>query len=519
MKSFVIKENNPRIGGSIDDIKIDFNVGAFAGVIVLILIMYVISVFVLHTIEEESMIIGALFALGLKERDLILTYTVLPVFMAWIGGLVGLILSLTPIGMVVQIHEVMNYFSIPPVSIVLHPLIVIYALALPPFIAFIVNGWLIRKKLKQSPLSLLRKEQDISEITNPKFIRSKSFVKTFQMKQLWKEKRSAFAVLGGIFISLLVLYIGINCLVICENLRDQTIADAKFEYMYTYKYPPKTPPSGGEKAFVHTLKKEILGYNMDVNIIGIKKDNPFFPKFHAKKTNEISVSKSMAQKYKIKVGDVIVLSDDNKDLDYGFHVKEIIPYSIGLTAFMDIDSMREVFQKEDDYYNVIYAKEDLEIEGGRLYSITTRKDLEHSANVFLEQMKPLIITLTIASTIILFIVMAQMIRVMMERATMDISMLKIFGYNNKEIRKLYMDGNFYVVCIGALICIPLARKMIQSIYPYLISNVASGMDFTFKPWIQPLIFLGIVVNYLLVRTILFRKIMKLSPNEVLKHRE
>ena len=33
-----------------------------------------------------------------------------------------------------------------------------------------------------------------------------------------------------------------------------------------------------------------------------------------------------------------------------FVVKGIVPYSVGLSAFMDIDSMRELFDEDDDYY-------------------------------------------------------------------------------------------------------------------------------------------------------------------------
>ena len=48
--------------------------GLVAGVIVMILFTYVISVFVIHGIEKESSVIGALYALGVQQKDLILHY-------------------------------------------------------------------------------------------------------------------------------------------------------------------------------------------------------------------------------------------------------------------------------------------------------------------------------------------------------------------------------------------------------------------------------------------------------------
>lgn len=58
---------NPRIKAANDDVVINQSVGLLAGVIVLVLITYVISVFIVHSIDSESSVIGALYALGVKQ--------------------------------------------------------------------------------------------------------------------------------------------------------------------------------------------------------------------------------------------------------------------------------------------------------------------------------------------------------------------------------------------------------------------------------------------------------------------
>lgn len=45
--------------------------------------------------------------------------------------------------------------------------------------------------------------------------------------------------------------------------------DTKFEYLYTFKYPEETVPEDGYEAFSKGMKKENLGYNLDVTILGI----------------------------------------------------------------------------------------------------------------------------------------------------------------------------------------------------------------------------------------------------------
>ena len=76
---FMTQEDNPRIKASIDDVAINKYAGIVSGIIIMILFTYVISVFVIHEIEEENVIIGSLYALGVSKNTLVVHYLTLPV--------------------------------------------------------------------------------------------------------------------------------------------------------------------------------------------------------------------------------------------------------------------------------------------------------------------------------------------------------------------------------------------------------------------------------------------------------
>ena len=192
------------------------------------------------------------------------------------------------------------------------------------------------------------------------------------------------------FVSLLILALGLNCLSLCLNLQEQNRADTQFTYLYQYKYPTKTVPEGGCAAYAEGLKKEILGYNMEVSIIGLDQDNPFFPKISSRRKNEISISSAVAEKFGLTAGDRLILSDEVEEKEYGFTVKEIVPYSVGLCCFMDLEGMRTRFGREPDYYNSVYADHALDIDKGRLVGVTTKTDVEKSSDIFIEMMTPMI---------------------------------------------------------------------------------------------------------------------------------
>ena len=119
LTGFLKQSDNQRIGGAAEDVLTNKMAGLTAGVILLILISYVISVFVVHQIERESSVIGSLYALGVKKKDLLRHYITLPSVIAFIGGALGFALALTPIGIKVQIGSSSGYFSIPDFDIVM----------------------------------------------------------------------------------------------------------------------------------------------------------------------------------------------------------------------------------------------------------------------------------------------------------------------------------------------------------------------------------------------------------------
>jgi putative ABC transport system permease protein len=186
---------------------------------------------------------------------------------------------------------------------------------------------------------------------------------------------------------------------------------------------------------------------------------------------------------------------------------------------MDIDSMRELFGEEEDYINVLYSDEKMDIEEGRLYSVTSKEDIEHSSAVFLDIMMSLTVTLIIAGIVICCVVMYLMMAVMIDRSAMGISLIKIFGYRSNEVRKLYLNGNTAIVAIGGIITIPLAKLIIDSIYPSFIANVACSMNLHY-PWLLYAgIYVGLLAIYFAVNALLLRKINRITPAEVLKDRE
>ena len=218
-------------------------------------------------------------------------------------------------------------------------------------------------------------------------------------------------------------------------------------------------------------------------------------------------------------GDTLVLKDEVNEVNYAFTVADVVHYSSALYIFMDRDAMQELFGQADDYYNVVFADHALDIENGRLYSTVSRESVEQASSVFSSMMLPMVLMVSVLSAVIFLVVLYLMVKVMVDRSAYSISLMKVFGYRTSEVRRLYLDGNFIVVALGALVCIPAAKAVMDAIYPNFIANVAIGMELSFSPLTYLGIYIAVLACYLLVEVLLVRRLNKMTPAEVLKNRE
>ena len=150
---------------------------------------------------------------------------------------------------------------------------------------------------------------------------------------------------------------------------------------------------------------------------------------------------------------------------------------------------------------------------------TTKADTDKASGVFVDLMAPLFTLLMIMSAIIFCLVIYLMTSVMIDRGSFGISLIKIFGFNKKEIKKLYLDGNRAVILVGAMISIPLAKLITDRMFPIFVSNVTCGLPLKFEWYYYPIIYLAIIIIYNFVSMLLTCKLNRMTPAEVLKNRE
>lgn len=411
-----------------------------------------------------------------------------------------------------------DYFSYPNLSYCYPFYLIIYGTIIPLIMAIVINAFFINKKLSQEPLSLLRKQPKGYDKKGIDLGKMK-FINRFRVKLYIREIKSNLTISAGMFIALLLVMLAFCIYSALTSIVKETDEDVKFNYMYYLSYPEDDAEYSAEKAYIKKLSKEMLGYNFDVSILGIESDSKAFPYDIQTKDDELYISTSVAEKYGVREEDAFTLNDEINNISYNFRVKKIVNFAPGLFVFMNIDSMRRRFEEKDDYYNVLLSDEPLDIDRGRIYSVTTGDELRDASETFMLLMKKLIYVLILASVLLFVLVMYLMVKMIIDRQRNNISMFKIFGYTKSEISTLYLRNNLYTVLVSAVLFIPLTRLIILKIYPYLVANRAVGfnLDFSFKIYL--FIFGLIIISYFITYCMAKVKLNKINVQEILKDRE
>ncbi|WP_050740598.1 FtsX-like permease family protein [Acetobacterium bakii] len=516
--TFLEADDNQRITSCKSDAAINKNSALIAGVIIITLIAYMISVFVIHTIDKESAVIGALYSMGYVKKELLRHFMILPMLIVAASAMLGTGMGFLLIGE--NIKENVAYYSYPAYAMVFPPYLLIYGVLIPVLIALIVNYFVINSKLSLAPLKLLRREKKQHKLANID-LKEMGFINRYRVRQLLREIRGNITMFWGLSIAILLMVFGFSIYGSISAYVNNVASNVEYNYLYLLKYPMETAPSDATKAYTESLTADLYltGGEMDVTVQGIDDENPYFDFSLDGEKNDVIISDSVANKFGYKVGDEITLADNLEDRNYNFTVKEVVSFASGLYIFMDIKDMRELFGQEDDYYNTLMSDHELDIEAGRIATVITVDKMVAAARQMFTMMYGLVITILGASILLFVIVMYLLVKMMIDKSTFSISLIKVFGYNEREIKKLYLGTTFYTVALSTLIAIPVSKMIINKIYPYMVSNVSVGMNAIMVPQSYLIMAAIILSAYTIVNYMVGRHLKKISLVEILKERE
>ena len=112
-----------------------------------------------------------------------------------------------------------------------------------------------------------------------------------------------------------------------------------------------------------------------------------------------------------------------------------------------------------------------------------------------------------------------MTKTVIEKNALAISFMKVFGYNPREISRLYLDATTITVLTALVVCIPLEALCFRYAVVYISSLIEGYIEFYLPGWVYGAILAIGMVAYFSINMLHIHKVRKIPMSEALKNRE
>jgi putative ABC transport system permease protein len=201
-------------------------------------------------------------------------------------------------------------------------------------------------------------------------------------------------------------------------------------------------------------------------------------------------------------------------------VKGYYPYSVGYAVFLPIHRMNRLVNNPDDYWNGWFSDKELTMDDDMVATVITPQILRGAGEQMLVMFSELMNICLFAAIVVHLVLFVLLTKLLVDKNAHNISLMKIFGYKNNELRNIFLHTTTAVVIFSLVVSLPLAKIGITALFTEMMFRKMSGYILILAPWwvYAVMLTLGIVV-YSLVNLLNMHKIGKISMVQALKVKE
>lgn len=559
LQSFIPQYQNQAIHFTGDDMGGDRTMMIALLYIVIAILAFVFDITISNTISKEASVIGTLRASGYTKNELIRHYMAMPVIVTAISAVIGNILGYTVLK---KVCAGMYYgsYSLPTYETIWSADAFVLTTIVPIMIMLMVNYVVLRKKLQLGPLKFLRrdlsgKKQRKIVPLNPKL----SFFSRFQIRVLFQNMSNYVVLFIGIVFANMLLMFGLILPSILNHYQEPIPKQMLCNYQYMLQVPieamdeehklesmvqmllfskaVETENEDAEKFSAYSLEQSMSSEKKEgVTIYGVAENSRYIPLDNTNTASgnnadtgsiadadiipKVYVSSAYAEKYNLVIGDTISLKEPYGDAVYEFAVEGIYPYEAGIAVFMPQKELNQTFNLGDDYFcGYLSDTEITDIDEKYIGSVIDVDALTKVSRQLMVSMGSMMY-LVDGFAIVMFVVLIYLLsKIVIEKNAQSISMVKILGYTNREISRLYLMSTSVVVTAFLLISLPIETMLMKVIIKTVMQSMTGWISFYMDPKIYVEMFVLGICSYAVVAMVEYRRIRKVPMDTALKNVE
>lgn len=486
---------------------------------VLIVVMaFVFAVTISNTIVKEANVIGTLRASGYTRGELLRHYLAIPLVVTFTAAIVGNILGYT-IFEDITADLYYSSYSLTTYETIWNSSAFITTTVVPLFIMFVVNAVLIYSKLRISPLQLLRRQLQKTKRKKALKLPHFKFFTRFRIRIILQNLPNYVTLLLGITFANVLLLFGIMLPALLTHFEEVILEEKIANYQYVLKAPMDTKTEGAEAYHIFSLKsKDELFGEEEITAYGIVNDSDYIDV--SLPDEGAYISYAYADKYGFEKGDTITLKENYGSNKYNIKVEGIYHYEGALCIYMSEDAFCDMFdEKPEDFDGYFSNKKINDIDKNYIATTITEEELTKLSRQLMTSMGGMCEVINWFCFVLFALLMYLMTKLIIEKNTNAVSMVKILGYENREINRLYLRATTIATILSEIISLFLATWILTYLYKYMMAEMSGWIVIYIKKENYIFMFLIAVVAYLFVALLQMRKIKKIPMDEALKNVE
>ena len=494
-------------------------VGIFSGLFLFIAMLSVITTMT-RVVKKQKLQIGTMKALGIKNSKIVMHYVGYGFFVSLAAAIVGIILGKYFIGTFFLNME-MDYFEVPNGVPVVKPLSYLVALLVVMVVSFITY-LTCRKELFKKPAEALRNEVPNVKVSSLN-LSTKGIFKKLNFSSKWNYRdilrnkfRTVTAVVGIVGCCMLIvcafgmlnsmnhfiklqfedLYNFNYKLLLKENLKDDELKVLTDKYGNNTSETLTIETKIGKEREANTIFVTNAG-----NLVRFQNENGEFIKVN--KNNGEYVKRKLADKTNLKVGDTIK-----------WHIYGVNKYYeskiVGLTKDPQVQNLtmtKEYLESLDIDYkpDSLYTNTDLKgIKDIKNVSLVQDiNELKNSLESMLSMMKSMIMLIIVFAIGLGAIIIYNMGILSYSEKQYQFATLKVLGFSDKKIRKIFVQQNNWITVLSIIIGLPTGYYMTSWIYESVIAD-----NYDLSAYINLSTYLIAIIGTILVSIIVSRMLSK-----------
>ena len=494
-------------------------VGIFSGLFLFIAMLSVITTMT-RVVKKQKLQIGTMKALGIKNSKIVMHYIGYGFFVSLAAAIFGIILGKYFIGTFFLNME-MDYFEVPNGVPVVKPLSYLVALLVVMVVSFITY-LTCRKELFKKPAEALRNEVPNVKVSSLN-LSTKGIFKKLNFSSKWNYRdilRNKFRTVTAV-----VGIVGCCMLIVCAfgmlNSMNHFIK-LQFEDLYNFNYKLSlkeninddelkvlTDKYGNNTSETLTIETKI-GKEREANTIFVtnagnlvrfQNENGEFIKVN--KNNGVYVTRKLADQKNLKVGDTIKWHIYGVNKYYESKIVGLTkdPQVQNLTMTKEYLESLDIDYKPDSLYTNTDLKSIKDIKNVSL--VQDINELKNSLESMLSMMKSMIMLIIVFAIGLGAIIIYNMGILSYSEKQYQFATLKVLGFSDKKIRKIFVQQNNWITVLSIIIGLPTGYYMTSWIFKSVIAD-----NYDFSAYINLSTYLIAIIGTILVSTIVSRMLSK-----------